>query len=71
MKLTTDQGRSPAVQTRVHALFTILVDKVEIHWPSGLVENLTNVSADRYYSVVEAQGIVPAFSARPGSDKHP
>ena len=47
------------------------VDKVQIRWPSGLVEDLTNLSADHYYSVIEGQGIVPEASARPVPVKHP
>jgi len=41
------------------------IDKVEIHWPSGKTEVLTNLAADQYYSVVEGQGVVPADQARP------
>jgi len=41
------------------------VDKVEIHWPSGLVENLTNLAADRFYNVLEGKGIVEPSVARP------
>jgi hypothetical protein len=29
------------------------VDKIEIHWPSGVVQNITNVSADQVLQVVE------------------
>ena len=35
------------------------VDKVEIFWPSGKVETLTNVGADHFYILKEGQGIVP------------
>ncbi|MGA3371402.1 MAG: CRTAC1 family protein [Terracidiphilus sp.] len=41
------------------------VDKVVIHWPSGLVETLTNLDADKYYNVLEGKGIVDAAVARP------
>ena len=47
------------------------VEKIQIHWPSGLVEDLVNLSADHFYSVVEGQGIVPASAAHPRTDKHP
>ena len=38
--------------------FATKIDKVEIRWPSGLVEDLNNVSPDHFYSVVEGRGIV-------------
>jgi enediyne biosynthesis protein E4 len=34
------------------------VDKAEILWPGGKVEVLTNLTADRFYSVREGQGVV-------------
>jgi enediyne biosynthesis protein E4 len=36
------------------------VDKLEIFWPSGRVETLTNLKADHFYLVREGQGIAPA-----------
>jgi len=33
------------------------IDSVQIRWPSGKVENFTNVAPDAIYTVVEAQGI--------------
>jgi hypothetical protein len=36
------------------------VDKLEIFWPSGRVETLTNLKADHYYLVKEGQGAAPA-----------
>lgn len=47
------------------------IDKVEIHWPSGQNEVLTNLAVDQRYSVVEGSGIVPAERARPAATKHP
>jgi len=47
------------------------IDKVEIHWPSGKTETLTNLATDQYYSVVEGLGIVPAEQARPKAISHP
>jgi hypothetical protein len=32
------------------------LDKLEIFWPSGRVETLTNLSADRFYLLKEGQG---------------
>jgi hypothetical protein len=40
------------------------IDSVEIHWPSGAVEALKNLTADKFYSVLEGQGIVPAEKFR-------
>ena len=34
------------------------LDKVEILWPSGAKENLTQLPADRFYTVREGQGVV-------------
>jgi enediyne biosynthesis protein E4 len=41
------------------------IDSLEIRWPSGLVETLKDLAADRFYSVLEGQGIVPAEKIRP------
>jgi hypothetical protein len=41
------------------------IDSVEIHWPSGAVENIRNLAADQFYSVLEGRGIVPAGTIRP------
>jgi len=41
------------------------IDSVEIHWPSGKVETLSNLKADQFYSVLEGQGVVPAEKIRP------
>ena len=40
-------------------------DKVEIRWPSGAAETLTNLEADRFYCVKEGAGVVPCASIRP------
>ena len=45
------------------------IDSLEIRWPSGKVETLSNLAADQFYSVLEGQGIVPAEKIRPGK-KH-
>ena len=47
------------------------VDKVEISWPSGQVDSLTDLAADRFYSVIEKQGIVAPERARPVTVKRP
>jgi enediyne biosynthesis protein E4 len=41
------------------------IDSVEIHWPSGAVEVLKDLQADKFYSVLEGQGVVSAEKIRP------
>ncbi len=41
------------------------IDSLEIHWPSGKVETIKNLEADKFYSVLEGQGIVPSEKLRP------
>jgi hypothetical protein len=40
-------------------------DKVEIFWPAGSTEVLTNLSADHVYCVKEGEGIVAQEKIRP------
>ena len=47
------------------------IDSVEIRWPSGKVETLTNLAADHFYSVLEGQGIVPAETHQARAAKKP
>jgi hypothetical protein len=47
------------------------IDKLTIHWPSGLTEELKNLDADKHYNVLEGKGIVDAAVARPKLVKHP
>jgi len=35
------------------------IESVEIRWPSGKIETLKNLDADKFYSALEGQGIVP------------
>jgi enediyne biosynthesis protein E4 len=53
--------------TRVHfGLGTATsIDSLEIRWPSGKVETFKSLSADKFYNVLEGQGIVPAETIRP------
>ena len=53
--------------TRVHfGLGTATtIDSLEIRWPSGKVETFSGLSGDKFYSVLEGQGIVPAETIRP------
>jgi hypothetical protein len=40
------------------------VEKLEVSWPSGKTEMLTNLAADRFYCVKEGAGVVPCVSMR-------
>ena len=37
------------------------VDKIEIHWPSGAVENLKLPAVDRYFTITEGKGVAAAY----------
>ena len=41
--------------------------KVEISWPAGGTDTLTNLEADRFYCVKEGAGVVPCAGIRPAS----
>ncbi len=41
------------------------IDSVEVRWPSGAVDALTNLPADHLYSVLEGSGVVPVERIRP------
>jgi hypothetical protein len=41
------------------------IDSVEIRWPSGKIETLSGLAADRLYSVLEGQVIVPGGASDP------
>jgi hypothetical protein len=45
------------------------IDRIEIRWPSGAVETLTDLAADQFYSVLEGSGVVPANRIRPAAPK--
>ena len=45
------------------------VDRVEVRWPSGKVESVSNVAADHFYTVKEGAGLAPAENVRPGPVK--
>jgi hypothetical protein len=42
------------------------VDKVEIVWPNGKIELLSNLAADHFYYIKEGKGIVLPESSQPG-----
>jgi enediyne biosynthesis protein E4 len=41
------------------------IDKVTVHWPSGLTEEFHNLAGDHFYNLLEGKGIVDASAARP------
>jgi hypothetical protein len=45
------------------------IDSVEILWPSGKTDRMTNLAADKFYSVMEGKGIVPAEQIRPSKKR--
>jgi hypothetical protein len=47
------------------------VDKAEVLWPDGKVETLTNLVADRFYSVREGAGVVLSTGPETARPKHP
>lgn len=46
------------------------IDTLEIIWPSGKIEKMSNLAADRFYFLLEGQGIVPAERVRPAKTPH-
>ena len=45
------------------------IDSVEIDWPSGTVDKMTNLEVDKFYSVLEGKGVVPREQIAPGKPK--
>lgn len=45
------------------------VDSIEIRWNSGKTEIIKDVAADKFYSILEGEGIVPAEKIRPKAKK--
>jgi len=45
------------------------VDKAQVQWPDGKVETLTNLAADRFYTVREAVGVVSSTAPEPGKPR--
>ena len=41
------------------------IDKVEIRWPSGATDVLTELAPDKFYAVLEGKGLVPFEQVRP------
>jgi hypothetical protein len=40
------------------------IDRVEIHWPSGAIEQLSALDSDKFYSILEGKGIVTPQQAK-------
>jgi hypothetical protein len=47
------------------------IDSLKIYWPSGHVDTITNLAIDKFYSVLEGQGIVPATKIAPDAKAKP
>jgi enediyne biosynthesis protein E4 len=45
------------------------VESVEIRWPSGATDNIRNLAADQFYSVLEGKGLVKAEEIRPSANR--
>ena len=44
---------------------SVMVEKIQIRWPSGTVDNITNLPADKFYAVLEGKGTVDFREIRP------
>jgi hypothetical protein len=47
------------------------LDRLEILWPSGKTETISNLAADRLYSVKEGEGVVPRKNLLPPKASYP
>ncbi len=45
------------------------IDSIEIRWNSGKVETIKDIAADKFYAVLEGEGIVPFEKVRPKMKK--
>ena len=43
------------------------IDLLEIRWPDGRVEQVKDVGADKFYSILEGEGVVPFERIRPAA----
>jgi hypothetical protein len=46
------------------------IDSLEIRWPSGKIEIIKGLEVDRFYSVLEGQGIVAPEKIRPAGPEN-
>jgi hypothetical protein len=65
--LTTSSGYLSASDPRVHFGMgaSAVADSIEIRWPSGIVQTLTNVKGDRQVQVDEPAVSTPSAAASP------
>jgi enediyne biosynthesis protein E4 len=47
------------------------IDSLVVRWPSGHVDTMTNLAPDKFYSVLEGSGIVPASKIAPDAKAKP
>jgi enediyne biosynthesis protein E4 len=47
------------------------IDSLVVNWPSGHVDTMTNLAPDKFYSVLEGSGIVPASKIAPDATAKP
>ena len=47
------------------------IDSLMVQWPSGHVDTMRNLAADKFYSVLEGSGIVPAAKIAPDAKAKP
>jgi enediyne biosynthesis protein E4 len=58
--------------TRLHfGLGATKIDRVEVRWPSGAVETLSDLPVNQFYSLLEGSGVAPANRIRPQESKSP
>jgi hypothetical protein len=43
----------------------IEIDSLEVRWPSGAVDTVKNLPADKFYAVLEGRGVVPSAQIKP------
>ncbi|HLA12689.1 MAG TPA: CRTAC1 family protein [Pyrinomonadaceae bacterium] len=44
------------------------IDSIEIRWPSGKTETITGLKANKFYSILEGEGVVPPERLRPRAE---
>jgi hypothetical protein len=45
------------------------VDSIEVHWPSGRVEQLKNLAVDQHYTLLEGEGVAKVADLRQAGKK--
>src|SRR5689334_5155599 len=44
------------------------IDSIEVHWPSGVVDKVTNVSANKIFTIKEGQGLIEQKDLKRGAE---